>query len=93
MLHDELKMYNFILNEIKNESRLQNFRRVLMPYIRSREDAIEVLIDKKYISRKRSIMLDFKNYYYNNITTGANKDQSINQSICKIKLRNVIIKL
>jgi len=37
LLHDGFKMYNFIPNAIKNESRLQNFRRVLVPYIRSRE--------------------------------------------------------
>jgi len=36
-LHDGFKMYNFIPNEIKNESRLQNFRRALVPSIRSRE--------------------------------------------------------
>jgi len=38
LLHDEFKMYNFIPNEIKNESRLQNFRRALVPYIRNKED-------------------------------------------------------
>jgi len=30
MLHDGFKMYNFIPNEIKNENRLQNFRKALM---------------------------------------------------------------
>jgi len=37
LLHDGFKMYNLIPNEIKNENRLQNFRRALVPHIRSRE--------------------------------------------------------
>jgi len=37
-----------------------------MSYIRNREVSpiVEVIVDKKYISGKRSIILDFKNYYY-----------------------------
>jgi len=37
LLHDGFKMYNFIPNKIKNKSKLQNFRRALVPYIRSKE--------------------------------------------------------
>jgi len=37
LLHDGFRMYNLILNKIKNESRLQNFRRALVPFIRSRK--------------------------------------------------------
>jgi len=35
LLHNGFKIYNFIPNEIKNKSRLQNFRRA--PFIRSRK--------------------------------------------------------
>jgi len=37
LLHDGFRMYNLIPSKIKNESRLQNFRRALVPFIRSRE--------------------------------------------------------
>jgi len=36
LLHDGCRIYNLIPDKIKNESRLQNFRRVV-PFIRSRK--------------------------------------------------------
>jgi len=38
LLHDGFRMYNLIPNKIKKGSRLQNFRRALVPFIKSRED-------------------------------------------------------
>jgi len=50
LLHDGFKMYNFIPNEIKNESRLQNFRRALVRILGVKRVSaiVKILVDKKY---------------------------------------------
>jgi len=46
LLYDGFIMYNDLVNEIKKEERLQSFKRALMPYIKSRINAIiQVLVD------------------------------------------------
>jgi len=38
LLHDGFIMYNDLLYEIKKEEKLQNFKRALVPYIKSRKN-------------------------------------------------------
>jgi len=64
MLHDKFKMYNCIPNEIKNEIDCKTLgERCYILRVEKVGAIVEILVDKKYISEKHNIMLDFKNYY------------------------------